>query len=106
MDKWVLQVLDGVHWEHAMVMIERNVGKLDLKVVALGSAVVPLFAKGKLRAALEKSIAQGLKLEICSVSMAQAGLTDAIPPVGAELKPGLIAISEARKAGYMYFVVA
>lgn len=88
------------------MMVDNNVGKLDLKVVALGPAVVHLFANGKLRTGIEKYIQKGLKLTICSVSMEQAGLSKATPPTGAELKPGLVAISEARKAGYLYFVVA
>lgn len=106
MDKWVLQVMDGQNWEHALVMVNNNLGKLDLKIVALGAAVVPIFAPGKLRIALQNAIDRGLSLEICSVSMEAAGLGAAIPPEGAILKPGLVAIAEARKAGFLYFVVA
>ncbi len=106
MDKWVLQVLNEQNWEHALVMVNNSIGKLDIKVVALGAAVVPIFAPGKLRSALQAAIAKGLKLEICSVSIEAAGLSAATPPDGAVLKPGLVAISDARKEGYTYFVVA
>ncbi|MBU2844044.1 hypothetical protein [Acidithiobacillus thiooxidans] len=106
MDKFVLQIMDGQNWEHALIMVNNNLGKLDLKVVALGAAIVPIFAPGKLRSALQEAIDKGLSLEICSVSMAAAGLSEATPPKGALTKPGLIAISEARKDGFLYFVVA
>ncbi|MHB1567119.1 MAG: hypothetical protein ACYCXG_10470 [Acidiferrobacter sp.] len=106
MEKWVLQVMNEQNWEHALMMTSQNLGKLDLKVVAIGAAVVPLFASGKLRRAIEESISKGLSVEICSVSIAAAGLTDATPPKGATLNPGLKAISAARKAGYTYFVAA
>lgn len=106
MDKWILQVMDGQNWEHVLMMVSNNLGKLDLKVVALGPAVVPIFAPGKLRGVLQDAIDKGLSLEICSVSMASAGLSEATLPRGALAKPGLVAISEARKNGFLYFVVA
>ncbi|MGC9200333.1 MAG: hypothetical protein ACP5E5_15815 [Acidobacteriaceae bacterium] len=46
-----------------------------------------------------------MKLEICSGGMKMAGLSDATLPVGSSAKFGLIALSEALKEGYMYFVV-
>jgi len=49
---------------------------------------------------------KGLQLEICSVSIEAAGLTGVKAPDGAVLKPGLVAISDARKEEYTYFVVA
>lgn len=106
MDKWVLQVLNEQNWEHTLIMVNNSLGKREIKVVALGAAVVPIFAPGKLRAALTTAIAKGLELEICSVSIEAAGLTGASAPDRAVLKPGLLAISEARQAGYTYFVVA
>ena len=106
MEKWVLQVMAGENWEHVLMMVKHNLERVDLKVVALGKAVVPLFAPGKVRKAMEEAVANGLKLEICTVSMEAAGLADAEPPKGALLQPGLVAISEARKQGYTYFVVA
>jgi intracellular sulfur oxidation DsrE/DsrF family protein len=106
MEKWVLQVMNEQNWEHALMMVNQNLGKLDLKVVALGMAVVPLFAPGKLRSAVEEAIGKGLSLEICSVSMAAAGLERAEPPKGAITNPGLKSIAAARTAGFTYFVVA
>ncbi|WP_308388286.1 hypothetical protein [Acidithiobacillus sp. AMEEHan] len=106
MDKWVLQVMTPQEWEHVMIMTSQNLGHVDLKVVALGMAVVPLFAPGKLRRAMEEAITKGLSLEICSVSMGVAGLENAEPPKGAVLQPGLKAVAAARAAGYTYFVVA
>ena len=106
MEKWVLQVMNEQNWEHVLMMVNQNLGKLDLKVVALAAAVVPLFAPGKLRSAVEEAIAKGLSVEICSVSMAVAGLEKAQPPKGAQTNPGLKAVAAARAAGYIYFVVA
>lgn len=106
MEKWVLQIMNEQNWEHVLMMVNQNLGKLDLKVVAIGAAVVPLFAPGKLRCAIEEAIAKGLSVEICSVSMAAAGLEKAEPPKGSLTNPGLKAVSAARTAGYTYFVVA
>jgi len=105
MDKWVLQIINVENWEHVFTMIENSIGKRDIKVVALGPAVVPLFAQGNLRSAVEDLISKGLKLEICSVSIKKAGLTSATPPKGATLKPGLVAISDDVKEGYLYFAI-
>ncbi|MCW1300850.1 MAG: hypothetical protein OH335_05610 [Candidatus Parvarchaeota archaeon] len=106
MDKWVLQIINTENWEHVLTMIENNVGKKDIKIVAMGPAVVPLFASGSLRSTIEDQIRKGLKLEICSVSIKKAGLEKALPPQGAVLKPGLMAISDDIKAGYIYFAIA
>ncbi|MCE5387901.1 MAG: hypothetical protein K0041_04900 [Acidithiobacillus sp.] len=106
MEKWVLQVMNGENWEHTMIMVNNSLGKREIKVVALGPAVVPIFAPGKLRSALQEAMNKGLQLEICSVSIEAAGLTGAKAPDGAVLKPGLVAISDARKEEYTYFVVA
>jgi intracellular sulfur oxidation DsrE/DsrF family protein len=105
MDKWVLQVINVENWEHALTMVENSIGKRDIKIVALGPVVVPLFAQGSLRSAIEDLIGKGLKLEICSVSTKKAGLEKALPPQGAVLKPGLVAISDDVKAGYLYFAI-
>ncbi|MGC9213363.1 MAG: hypothetical protein ACP5F2_07885 [Athalassotoga sp.] len=105
MDKWVLQVINVENWEHVLTMVENSVGKRDIRIVALGPAVVPLFAQGSLRSAIEDLIGKGLKLEICSVSIKKAGLEKAIPPQGSTLKPGLVAISDDVKAGYLYFAI-
>ena len=70
--------MDGKNWEHVLIMVSNNLGKLDLKVVALGPAVVPIFAPGKLRGTLQDAIDKGLSLEICSVSMAAAGLRETL----------------------------
>ncbi|APZ43577.1 hypothetical protein [Acidihalobacter ferrooxydans] len=106
MEKWVLQVMTGENWEHVLMMVKQNLERVDLKVVALGKAVVPLFAPGKVRQAMEEAVANGLNLEICTVSMEGAGLSGAELPKGATAQPGLVAISEARQQGYTYFVVA
>jgi intracellular sulfur oxidation DsrE/DsrF family protein len=106
LEKWLFQVMDSASWDHILVMKEGYVGKVDLKVVALGSAIVPLFAAGTLRAKIEDLIKKGVKVEICTVSMKLAGLSDAVPPVNAILKPGLLALSDSQKEGYMYFAVA
>ena len=88
-----------------LTRIENSIDRQDIKVVALGPAVVPLFAQGSLRLSIEKFIGKGLKLEICSVSIKKAGLEKAQPPEGAILKPGLIAISDDVKDGYLYFAI-
>jgi len=73
-------VLNDQNWEHALIMVNNSLGKVDLKVVAMGVAVVPIFAPGKLRDALHDAIEKRLSLEICSVSMAGAGLSNATAP--------------------------
>jgi intracellular sulfur oxidation DsrE/DsrF family protein len=106
MDKWVLQIINGENFEHILTMVENNVGKVDIKVVSMGPSIIPLFAFGKLRQKIEELIQKGLKLEICSVSIQKAGLEKALAPKGSILKPGLIAISDAVKDGYLYFAIA
>jgi intracellular sulfur oxidation DsrE/DsrF family protein len=105
MDKWVLQVMNASNWDLVLHILENGMDNFDLRVVAMGPAVVPLFAPGKVRSTIEGHIRKGLKLEICSGGMKMAGLSDATLPVGSSAKFGLIALSEALKEGYMYFVV-
>jgi intracellular sulfur oxidation DsrE/DsrF family protein len=105
MEKWVLQVMNAGNWELVLHILDNGMDKFDLRVVAMGPAVVPLFAPGKVRSAIESYIGKGLKLEICSGGMKMAGLMDAIPPVGASTRFGLTALSASLKEGYAYFVV-
>lgn len=105
MEKWVLQVMDAGNWELVLHILDNGMNKFDIRVVAMGPAVVPLFAPGKVRSAIESYIRKGLKLEIRSGGMKMAGFTDAIPPVGASTRLGLLALSESLKEGYAYFVV-
>lgn len=50
MDKWVLQIMDGQNWEHALIMVNNNLGKLDLKVVALGLPLSQFLHQASLEA--------------------------------------------------------
>jgi len=107
-EKWVFQMFAAEHWPHLINMLHANMNEVDIKVVVIAGAVLPLFAHGQLRKTIEELISKGVSFEICNNSMRILGLTDQEPPKGATVATngGLQAIHAARKAGYEYYVVS
>ena len=104
-EKWVFQMFSPEHFPHLFNMLHANLDSVELKVVVIAGAVLPVFTHGHLREIIEELISQGVSFEICNNSMHILGLDGQEPPKGAT-NGGLQAIHAARKAGYEYYVVS